>query len=349
MISPVYEIMSTRRQCAALIKDRSRQCGNSVTSPETLCWRHKNDPNVVLAGRAPSPTRAPAASPAITAPPRPASPIKAVPVPTRAVTPRAASPTKAAPAPVRAVTPRTALVRPASPPRHSTLGNVIAQVFIIDHRDEFPLSINIDDKKFNITDTAIRPTYIPITRPMPQDAANVQKIGGKMALLLEGEEWPADSQLIIQFIDPLKNDFVRVFLTGDEDDEPRPTILRAPIDDTRPVRVATEPPGIRHITDRYDKPLQITGWELRNEAGDDWVMEILRDKEENGDEWQELVQEVMNTVRVPKSFDIKLFGYGDSSQGIQYTPYVTNVYYQSYGDMGTIHVTEDGRMEGDMG
>jgi hypothetical protein len=45
---------------------------------------------------------------------------------------------------------------------------------------------------------------------------------------------------------------------------------------------------------------------------------------------------------------LKIGGVGESQQGRGYEAFIQNVFYEQWGDMGSVHVMEDGHLAGDM-
>jgi hypothetical protein len=335
------------QQCLALVKDSKtkqlRQCKNFVSAvEEQLCWQHKNKPGIQLVSGA-TPAQTPAREQSvIPVMPLMPKPILAKPSPDRKPSPKAVV-FAAGPPQQRLIPAREGRSpkRAAAPAPINTLATLFLPPTVKDHGREFPPYVTVDGQNHNIPADQTRDSYIPITRPLPNDDPFTQKIGGKSAVLLEGEQWPAGSHFIMQFIDPADGDFVRLFLTGDEDDDPKATLLRTSLNDTRPVRGATEPAGTPHISNRYDQPREIMGWEIHKEVSDDFVEQILKSKEAD-EEWQELFESVRNELRPKQWRDLKLDGYGDSSQSLQYTPYISNVYNGDIADAGTLHIEDNG-------
>ena len=257
----------TSRQCLALVKDSKshmlRQCKNRVESPEILCWQHRNKPGIQLVtdiptGQTPksqpqqTPTPTPVAVARPPSPTRPQSPVKQKPVAPIATGPAGplmpfqpkpilAKPSPGKKSPGRVVfqegSPQKRLIpnRQATPEAVKlTLSNLGFKALpVTDHTQEFPPFVTVDGQNYNIPKTETRESYLPVTRPLPSDDAYLQKIGGKNALLLEREEWPEGAHFIMQFVDPADKDFIRVFLTGVEEDVPKATLLRASLNDPR--------------------------------------------------------------------------------------------------------------------
>lgn len=87
----------------------------------------------------------------------------------------------------------------------------------------------------------------------------------------------------------------------------------------------------------------IKKWKTVNEPGN-MIDENLDYLERHGtqDEYKEF-----SNLKPPMNV-VKLGGYGATTQGIDFHPFISNVYLYQWGDAGTVHILKDGKMEGDM-
>jgi hypothetical protein len=188
------------------------------------------------------------------------------------------------------------------------------------------------------------PAFVPVLACTLEPSAEGERIGGSPGLYPD-EAWPeleaAPATFVMQFWDPrpgARRVFWQLFVprldlieTGQEEvllrtvPEPRELVLREPPRDAEPY------------------PLEacgdIVGWRTHVDLQVNAAYTYL---EERGLDSAAL-EEVNNAAGV------KIAGVGASSQGRDYALFIQNLFYEDWGDGGSLHVSEDGQLDGDMG
>lgn len=314
----------------------------------------------------PSPPKAPTA-PIIQPAPAPAPKPSPPKTPTAPIIQPTPSP---APAPVQ----RPSVVRPASPrgpPRAASpraapkplpkplSDRGFSKLQLEDHQDVLPESIQVGEKQYPVSPEDTRLAYIPRLKSLATETGLEQKIGGHVPIFFEGESWPTGPsgqpmEFIMQFVDPRpnKNDLVRVFIIDEDGDifaKLLLTSLNTPVT-VIPAASVAEPANVKHISQTYNVPKQIVGWDVYNEVSGQFIVNILEDFGiTGGEEYNTVFDNILELVSPRENRGvIKIGGFGESAQSLTYEDFIHNIYDTEWGDSGTIHITEDGKAEGDM-
>lgn len=377
--------MTTKVQCRG-ITSKGSQCSRQVVPPKTCCWQHETQAQCIqgAAVKEPVPIVAlpPVAAPVVVAPAVIALAPEMKPIP-----PQAAVAPVVAKSPARVgglKSPNRGGGR--SPPRnvvwqiYEKVGDVFQKLPIDDARPQEPNQIILGNRTFPIdrTKTIIgvgypkqiqqfQSAYIPILQPLPDDDQFKQKIGGHRPFFLKGDHWPTTQDLtneklpkdqirplafVMQFVDPRpnKNELVQVFFPDIDSEEfeanGNPVHLRF-IGLDVPFNYIYIPEPANTIKNKgvYDQPQEIKSWLLRSEPNPQFVFDLLQQAGLPEDAFDQVYQQI-----VPGGLNdtVKIGGYGESTQGIDYTEFIHNLYNTHWGDAGVIHVSQDSKAYGDM-
>jgi len=203
-------------------------------------------------------------------------------------------------------------------------------------------------------------------------------VGGHVPFFKEGDSWPTNKDgrplaFIMQFVDPRpgKNELVQLFMDDIYDDSGNlPCVYFRRLNLTQPlthVRIP-EPENIVKNEDKntgepiYGKAQRITGWLVRDEPpSSEFIYSLIKpvywpNIQGIGDyaEYDRIFDQVYRQIvadpeNMEKTYKmLKIDGYGDSVQGIEYTEFIHNLFNGHYGDSGVLHISEDGIVNGDM-
>lgn len=157
---------------------------------------------------------------------------------------------------------------------------------------------------------------------------------------------------LMQFIDPRpenrRKELIQVFVPPLEYvDETKAIIRRIPFPLIKEENVIAYNEHKFQQKGRLAQPMGKKGWiidwKIVWEPGleDDLLMEKLEKKV--------TLEELKNIQKIKVFHTLKLGGWGESVQGQAFTEYIHNIYHLQYLDAGTLHITEDGSLIGDIG
>jgi hypothetical protein len=216
----------------------------------------------------------------------------------------------------------------------------------------------VDDQADGERESPDDPEWVPVWIPqlkklkVDADKPSAEKIGG-LPGLPRGSKWPylsgKPAVFIMQFRDPRpghKQRFLQLFVPQVEDirGSGEKVVLRQ-VDPDALVAPARTYPG----TTYGEHVFEIAGWTSGRETSEHHVARARCESENEADE-QECVEQ-MEEVReqLPRHYAReKVGGLGETCQGDDYALFIHNLFPAQWGDAGYLHVTEDGRLVGDM-
>jgi hypothetical protein len=228
-----------------------------------------------------------------------------------------------------------------------------------DYLEEFLLAgikypvVDLEKPTSNII---FRWSFHPILEKLPAKETGLeQKIGGHVPFFKEGDKWPLDEvgvpmAFFAQFVDPRESGTLTQIWIGNVDTDdvyPEVKVKKYRADKFKAGKqdIIPEPanvPNKNHILN----PGIITVWKLINEVNPVYLRE--QNESMHPKDWDELYDKLEKDGLVFGNF--KIGGFGDTGQGETYTDLYQNIYYQKWGDMGTLHLASDLKtLEGDMG
>jgi hypothetical protein len=305
--------------------------------------------------------------------PAPAQPAPAtVPAPALAAVPVSVS--TPAPAPVTVYSIPTPI--PIAHETGRTLANVFSMAPLRDVRPSQPNQVKIRDMTIKLDKADFITAYIPSLEDINQETGLENKLGGHMPFFRQGDSWPVNPAgrplaFVMQFVDPRpnKNELVQLFfddIHGDDVTGNTAHIRR--LDLTQPLtQVHIPEPADVPKNDNpatrvgiYSQAKKIVGWLVRDEPPTEEFLELfitpicwpdgrITDSAEYDRIYDQLYREIVaEPETMPGSYrQVKIGGYGDSAQGVNYTEFIHNLYNGLYGDSGVLHVNENGIVTGD--
>ncbi len=269
----------------------------------------------------------------------------------------------------------------ARPTPPSTLQDVFRTLPVRNLRGQQPDSLRIADRVVPVPrGDAFRPAYVAVTRPLYRnDDPLKQKIGGHRPYFRRGDRWPTTDDLasdkdaavrqparplafVMQFTDPrprLQQRLVQVFFQdidapGNLGNGERIYMRVIENLDTEPYETpapVAEPPDVIENQHVYDEPQEIIGWTLRDEPPEDYVRTLLQRDAGLSEDARITLQDQVYDAIVPggRAQGIKIGGYGESTQSVEYALFIHNLYTNEWGDGGVLHVSDDAQTFGDMG
>lgn len=225
-------------------------------------------------------------------------------------------------------------------------------------RDNLPPTKYFADPEAETADVAEKewvPVWIPKLKSAKTDDPTAEKIGG-LPGLLPGTKWPRlkgkPALFVMQFRDPRpgrKQRFVQLFVQQEDELEAggesvvlreiqQPDLLEAP-QRVQPGTMYDDKAGVRLIT----------GWTKGKETSEHHISDMRCPKPEEAG--YDCIYEVADQVRdiMPEPYGReKVGGVGDTCQAYDYTLFIQNLFPQSWGDGGSLHVSDEGQLFGDM-
>lgn len=254
----------------------------------------------------------------------------------------------------------------------------VTHVPIIDKRNENPREVTHRVNQHTYSVPIDPEDYIDVYLPQGirlspeyRETGLEQKYGGSVPLFVEGDVWPTERMLnpnsltnlplafVAQFIDPRgdPNQLTQIFLLDTEDMDngvegsgKRDAYIKL-IDLNRPHQQIILPePYDTPNAGMIEKPILITGWIIKGELDSEdsqSLIDRLNAKIPPADEDPEyIIDEVNDIVGFYQGF--KVGGIGNSCQANDYTHDYQNVYANTWGDFGSLHIDTTGKVWGDM-
>ena len=339
---------------------------------------------VPVVTQATAPVVTPVAVPVVT-PVTPKATVPATPITLKTVTltpviaPLAAVPTVAHGIPtVAPLAPFAVLIKnpvaPAIPtvPKAKLLETVFEMTKLKDIRATQPRTVTYEDQTVNLDRKDFKTAYIPVLKSIQAETGLENKIGGHVPFFQNGDTWPVNQKgiplaFIMQFRDPRadKHQLVQLFFDDIEDENLDITEEKAHlrfVDLKTPLNQIQIPEPDNVIKNRgiYADPQQIIEWIVRDEPPTETYIEntlnqifTARNEPIENHDYGTLYKNIYNQIVVREKEDIpevepvKIGGYGDTAQGVNYTEFIHNLYNAEWADSGVLHVKEDGTITGD--
>jgi hypothetical protein len=205
------------------------------------------------------------------------------------------------------------------------------------------------------------PAWIPQLRILSRkhETGRQQKIGGAPGLL-PGESWPflngKPAMFVMQFHDPRpgqRKRFVQLFLPQELEGSGEQALIRV-IPDVNQLKLATRVPIENGL---YSDALEsnqgtirlITGWQRMDETSHFHIQAYFLEHAAIplDETWDRLERGEFGRVPTPYEQE-KIGGIGNACQDSDFTMFIQNLFPLEWGDAGSIHVSDDGLVAGDM-